>query len=455
MPYSGPGDASLPDAVKKLSESKRAQWVALFNRRFSECTEKHGEDCEAQAFRLANGVVMANLLCFTAETAQTRREEMGGKSWLVAPVVLIKEGVLKGTGGAELVLTDEFGEDFQTWNGRPFVVGHPRGNDGLALSANDPTVIAKYSIGNVFKVRLGEDNIKGEVWIDLSRVPLVDGADRVVNRLETGEQLEVSTAYFRDRDETPGERDGKTYGAIARNLRPDHLAALLDTKGACSWADGGGAPRVNKGLELIKQDQSAMLTAVNGLVDLVRNMFKKEVKMTDIEAILKDGRLTLNEDELKELPEDVTKKLVGALAEIKPCPEGNEDPKPKGNEDPKPKGNEDPKPKDGDDPKKGEPDPIAELRETVAELTGTIEQFKTAFASIKVNEDAEKAKIVAEVVAMESAFTKDQLETMEVQTLDALRRSLAPADYSGQGGGREFQGKREVLEMPELFAKEE
>lgn len=55
MPYTGPSDASLPAYVKKLSASKRKQWVAIFNRTMQGC---EGSDCESRAFRYANGVVM-------------------------------------------------------------------------------------------------------------------------------------------------------------------------------------------------------------------------------------------------------------------------------------------------------------------------------------------------------------------------------------------------------------
>lgn len=51
MPYSGPGDDSLPSNVKKLSESLRKQWVEVFNSCMSQ------GDSEATAFSKANGVV--------------------------------------------------------------------------------------------------------------------------------------------------------------------------------------------------------------------------------------------------------------------------------------------------------------------------------------------------------------------------------------------------------------
>lgn len=60
MPYSGPGDDSLPAYVQELSEEDRAQWVEVFNSAYSRCIADDGEttECESSAFAQANGVVI-------------------------------------------------------------------------------------------------------------------------------------------------------------------------------------------------------------------------------------------------------------------------------------------------------------------------------------------------------------------------------------------------------------
>jgi len=186
--------------------------------------------------------MMSDQLIFVNQTgtAQVRRETVGGVEYLIAPTVAIKAGVLNG----ELVTADEIGTHFHSWDGRPFVVGHPKA-DGEDTSVNDPALLAKMQLGWLFNTHFDDGALKGEIWVDVSRAKLVDGGPEIVARLEGGRPLEISTAYFRDRDEKPGTLDGTEYEAVARNLRPDHLAALLDGEGACSWADGCGAPRVN------------------------------------------------------------------------------------------------------------------------------------------------------------------------------------------------------------------
>lgn len=57
MPYSGPGDDSLPKNVKEMGEKDKAQWVEVFNSAYAKCTDEGGTDCEGSAMAQANGVV--------------------------------------------------------------------------------------------------------------------------------------------------------------------------------------------------------------------------------------------------------------------------------------------------------------------------------------------------------------------------------------------------------------
>ena len=58
MPYTGPGDDSLPDNIKDLPEDDRARWVEVWNSAYSSCIDDGGESdtCESSAFAQANGV---------------------------------------------------------------------------------------------------------------------------------------------------------------------------------------------------------------------------------------------------------------------------------------------------------------------------------------------------------------------------------------------------------------
>lgn len=57
MPFSGPGDSSLPGNVKKLGAKQRRRWVAVFNSAFAKCTRDGGGNCDGTAMKMANGVL--------------------------------------------------------------------------------------------------------------------------------------------------------------------------------------------------------------------------------------------------------------------------------------------------------------------------------------------------------------------------------------------------------------
>ncbi len=171
-----------------------------------------------------------------------RRETLDGRDYLVAPVVALVAGVLN----QELVPVEEIERAVDAWNGRPVVLGHPRAQ-GLPISANSPELEKQIRVGWLWNVEMAKDRIRGEIWVDVEKAKRMGGdAVTVLQRLEANEGIEVSTAYWRDLDEIPGQLNGEHYTGIARNLRSDHLALLLWEEGACSWKDGCGVPRVNQ-----------------------------------------------------------------------------------------------------------------------------------------------------------------------------------------------------------------
>lgn len=170
----------------------------------------------------------------------TRRETRGGREFLIAPVVAIRAGVLNG----ELVTAEEVEKYPEAWNGRPVPLGHPMVN-GDPISANTPEQDEAHP-ARLWNVVAENGALKGEIWVDLEKARALGGdALEVVNRLDAGKPIEVSTAYFRDLEPKSGKINGARYSSIAHNLRPDHLAILLHEVGACSWKDGCGTPRVN------------------------------------------------------------------------------------------------------------------------------------------------------------------------------------------------------------------
>lgn len=169
------------------------------------------------------------------------RRQMDGREYAVAPAVLIKAGVLNG----QLVPAEEIAAFVEAWNGRPIPVRHPQVN-GQYVTANSPEILEASAIGQVFNAVMDGDALKGELWIDTAKVAALGGeALTVFAKMEAGQIVELSTAYFCDTEPTSGYHKGIYFEGVQRDLRPDHLALLPNEVGACSVVDGCGAPRVN------------------------------------------------------------------------------------------------------------------------------------------------------------------------------------------------------------------
>lgn len=185
---------------------------------------------------------MSQLAFHQATIAQARRVIHEGREHLVAPVVAVRAGVLNGM----LCPVEEIGRYPDAWNGIPVPVNHPM-DRGMPISANQPDLVDRVVIGRFYGAHMDGDALHGDLYIDIAKAQELGGeAIEVVRRLEAGQPLEVSTAYFHDTEAVSGQADGVQYDGVQRNLRPDHLAVLPRQIGACSWQDGCGAPRLNQ-----------------------------------------------------------------------------------------------------------------------------------------------------------------------------------------------------------------
>lgn len=177
-----------------------------------------------------------------------RTETHLGVDHLVVPVVALVEGVLFPSNAPfnELALASEFGKQPQGWNGRPIVFDHPVRN-GVQVSANSPEILESEAFGQLFNTRLDGKKLKTEAWINLERVAeLGDDVIDAVERIKNDDTVEVSTGLFISLEVVSGTFEDEEFGGIWREVVPDHLAILpKGTVGACSVADGCGAPRLN------------------------------------------------------------------------------------------------------------------------------------------------------------------------------------------------------------------
>lgn len=162
--------------------------------------------------------------------SDVRNESFDGDDYAVFPVIMIKHTVVNGS----LVEVDDL--IAESWNGVPVTVNHPS-IDGNDVSANHPEVLSKFEVGRIFNARLDGDKLKAEVWVN------VDKANQkfpdLLTQMKT-KDMDVSTGYFALDIPKEGTFNNKDYTNQHKDIKPDHLALLPDTAGACSFEDGCG-----------------------------------------------------------------------------------------------------------------------------------------------------------------------------------------------------------------------
>lgn len=236
--------------------------------------------------------VVANL------SGKTRRTKLQGREYIVAPLTLIVPGVLNGSKGPLYYPPEEIAKDPGVWNGVPIVVDHPS-FQGQHVSARDPDVLNRQWVGYVFRSK-AKGKLTAEGWFDVAATTQVD--NRILNAVEHGHKMELSTGLFTDNEpaaEGAVTNDGQPYSFIARNYRPDHLAILPDSIGACSVAEGCGV-NVNKA-DLAKSLEKEMAKSAEAYKQ-IRNTggsamseFSKEARKKIVDSLVANDNCCWNE----------------------------------------------------------------------------------------------------------------------------------------------------------------
>ena len=212
-----------------------------------------------------------------------RREQLNGVDHIVVPVVMMVEGVHRGSHGPILHLAEDLGRYPESWDGMPVTIGHPLVGDQY-VSANSPTVLQDWAVGRIFNTQITGSALRAEAWLDEAALERV--SETTLQRLNDGEIIEVSIGVFSDEEMVTGTWNNERYTAIARNHRPNHLALLPDEVGACSIADGCGI-RVNKQektkvetqeISINKENQEKILKELNRIGFSVNELGYGEIR---------------------------------------------------------------------------------------------------------------------------------------------------------------------------------
>ena len=416
---------------------------------------------------------------------RTRRETFEGRQYLVAPMVMLTEGVHEGSAGPLLYRNEDLAKTPEVWNHKPIVVYHPQIN-GVGVSACDPDILTNRKIGYVFNTTFKDGKLIAEAWLDIERTAAVD--ERILNALEAGQMVELSTGLFTDNLDESGTWNGEDYIGVAVNHRPDHLAILPDKKGACSIKDGAGLLRNEASHETIRgMIYSALLARVSGddvFLEAVYNeffiyhaggkLFKLDYSATDTEVTLEGdpvevvrvieyrttgGEFVGNHTSDKESDVDKSKFVKALIANSewteddrsflmglteaqlrKMAPKLNEDGEEEKDEDPK-----DPEPKPEADDKKdtdkterpAEPSDDSEAPAQNQAKSVTVQEYinnappqvRDMLASGLRAHEAQKKDLVSTITANErNTFTEKQLNEMSLEQLQQLARLAGPVD---------------------------
>jgi hypothetical protein len=242
-----------------------------------------------------------------------RTEMFDGKKHLIVPVVLMVSGVHNGSHGPVLHTEDDLAKYPASWNGIPVVVQHPEEN-GVNVSANSPEILDQAIVGRVFGTRFDEGKLRAEVWLDEKRLSRI--SPESLECIRNQAPLEVSVGVFTDDEEVEGQWGDETYTAVSHNHRPDHLALLPGSKGACSWDDGCGirANEENGNDETVQTNHESQEGGIEQMAEQ-----KKGCCPEKVELLIQSEVMSFDEDQrdwLEGLDEDQVDNLLELEASL-------------------------------------------------------------------------------------------------------------------------------------------
>lgn len=142
---------------------------------------------------------------------------------------------------------DQLAAGAPTLEGKPAPAGHPRDASGRAISALNGDALLSSYIGAVCR---NARHVGGRTMVDVvvNEAQAKAHADglKLLERLDAAldgtnaEPIHVSTGLMLEAVNAPGESRGRKYVAVATNLHYDHLAILLNERGAGTPDDGVG-----------------------------------------------------------------------------------------------------------------------------------------------------------------------------------------------------------------------
>jgi hypothetical protein len=173
-------------------------------------------------------------VCTTVNAAKVRKEKRHGRDVVVVPSATLPDNIVMN---GILYPAEEIEATYQALERTPAPLGHPKVN-GKHISARDPEGINVGYIGaHNENVRREGGRVLMDKVIDVEVANRTEGGKAVLAAIEAGGPIHTSTGLFAKLTPVANAKD---HQHVARGIRWDHDAILLNEPGAATPEQGVG-----------------------------------------------------------------------------------------------------------------------------------------------------------------------------------------------------------------------
>lgn len=170
----------------------------------------------------------------TVNNADIRTETYNGREYMVIPSYTLPDNVVMNGG---LYPKSEIDSSYLTLEDTPAPVGHPMVN-GKYVSAYSPYGWPEHNAGAVNRNVAREGNrVKLEKWVDIEYAKNSAIGQQLLDAVAKKQPIHTSTGIMLEREPAT---NGDGYDWIARNMKFDHDAILINETGAATPEQGVG-----------------------------------------------------------------------------------------------------------------------------------------------------------------------------------------------------------------------
>lgn len=356
-----------------------------------------------------------------ANAAAARREQRNGREVMIVPSATLPDNIVMN---GILYPAEEIGKSYRGLNRTPAPAGHPMIGNSF-VSARDPEGI---NIGYIGAWNENARRENGRVFldkvIDIEVANRTDKGKAVLGALEKGEPIHTSNALFCDLEPA---QEGAGHQYVARNIKWDHDAFLLDEEGAAT-------PDQGVGVFVNRAGEANEIRVVNSALEMADRELDWAA-MSVVRAFEERDRASLA-DRIKSAIAD----MFGAERES--ATNGKEDPMAVSQE----------QFNQLSDEVKALSENVSGLGETITNaVSEAVKPLKDHVDQIKANQDAkDKAELDGLVEAIVKANIMDA-DTARELTLNAARK-LAPMAKPGKAAALNANGFNGAADEQDEFA---